>query len=202
MPLPRPRLFRHAPRHWFARVLAALFVAVALWPGFPAPLGSAEPRVYPEYQVKAMMLLNFARFIEWPEDAFTNAAAPFVVGVPGRDPFGADLDRVFANKQVQKRPVVIRRMTTEREWRECHLLFLPPSERKRQREILENLKSLPVLAVGETDDFMDMGGGIQFILRQDSTVQFAVNLDAAKPARLKFSASLLKLADKVRGRYD
>ena len=37
---------------------------------------------------------------------------------------------------------------------------------------------------------------------RDHNVKFAVNLDAAKPAQLKFSAGLLKLASKVRGRYD
>ena len=63
--------------------------------------------------------------------------------------------------------------------------------------------TLPILTVGETDDFPEAGGVLQlFLKRESNTVKFIVNLDAAKPARLKFSASLLKLADKVRGRYE
>ena len=45
-----------------------------------------------EYQIKAAFLFNFAQFVEWPPTAFTNADAPFCIGVLGDDPFGAALD--------------------------------------------------------------------------------------------------------------
>src|SRR5581483_2170318 len=39
------------------------------------------------YQVKAAFVLNFARFVQWPDDA-TGSADPFAICVMGRNPFG------------------------------------------------------------------------------------------------------------------
>src|ERR1700721_2428538 len=45
-----------------------------------------------EYQVKAVFVYNFSHFVEWPAQAFAAANAPFVIGILGGDPFGANLD--------------------------------------------------------------------------------------------------------------
>jgi hypothetical protein len=50
--------------------------------------------------VKAVFLLNFARFVTWPESAFATPGAPLTVCVLGRDPFGSVLDQVFANERI------------------------------------------------------------------------------------------------------
>ena len=41
-----------------------------------------------EYQVKAVFVYNFTRFVEWPSQTFTAPDEPFVIGVLGSDPFG------------------------------------------------------------------------------------------------------------------
>jgi len=42
--------------------------------------------------VKAAFLLNFARFTEWPAEAFTSPGAPFTVGVLGDEELRLALD--------------------------------------------------------------------------------------------------------------
>jgi hypothetical protein len=39
-----------------------------------------------EYQVKAVFVYNFSRFVEWPPQSFTAPDEPFVIGVLGSDP--------------------------------------------------------------------------------------------------------------------
>ncbi len=154
-----------------------------------------------EYEVKAVWLLNFARFVEWPESAFTNAQAPLVVGLLGKDSFGNELVKTFARKTVKGRSFETRRVSSEREFRRCHILFVAYSERKKLRDLMEKPRAVPVLTVGETDDFLDQGGVINFLLR-DNSVRFEINLKAAQAAQLKLDANLLKVAVTVRGRYD
>ena len=48
-----------------------------------------------EYDVKAALLLNFARFIEWPDAAFDGAEAPIDVCVLTPNPFGQALERAL-----------------------------------------------------------------------------------------------------------
>ncbi len=154
-----------------------------------------------EYQVKAVWLLNFARFVEWPATAFPNARSPVVVGVLGKDPFGRELEQALDGKTVQGRCFQIKRVSTDPEMRGCHILFVASSERRRSRDLPEKLKGACVLTVGESDEFLDQGGIINFLLK-DKTVRFEINLKAAQSAELKLDANLLKVAVAVRGKYD
>lgn len=161
-------------------------------------LRGAEPQ--PEYQVKAVWLLNFARFVEWPADRFSSTDAPFVVGIVGEDPFGPHLESTFAGKTIKGRSFVIKRLDAEDDLKSCHLAFFSNSERRRHRELCDRLRQAAVLTVGDAADFADNGGMIGFV-RKDHTIRFHINLDAAQPAGLNFSAQLLKVALSVRGKY-
>jgi hypothetical protein len=164
-----------------------------------APVQSQSPPS--DYDVKAAMLLNFVRFTDWPADAFTSEQAPFVIGVVGKDPFGAVLDNTFSGKSVKGRSFVVKRLTADQNLKSCHLLFVPASEKRHQRDLLDKLRGAPVLTVGETYDFRDHAGAVQFVLK-DNSVGFNINLNAAKAGRLHISSNVLRQAEGVWGRYE
>jgi len=62
--------------------------------------GLAEDLVAKEYQIKAAYLYNFAKFVEWPENSFTNGQAPLVIGVLGENPFGGELEKIANDHQL------------------------------------------------------------------------------------------------------
>jgi hypothetical protein len=150
-----------------------------------------------EYQVKAAYLFNFLKFVEWPENSFTDPLAPIVIGVVGEDPFGNALPQVVIGKTVQGRDLVIRIYHAGEDLRGAHILFISASERKRLPTILSGLHGSSVLTVADTAGFLDAGGMIQF-LNENGRVRFAVNVDATGRAKLKMSSKLLSLA-KVAG---
>ena len=165
------------------------------------PLSAAEEVALSEHQVKAAQILKFVHFSEWPAGSFAQTNSPYVIGIAGRDPFGKDLDRIFENKSVKGRPFVIKRITDEQELRNCHLVFVSSSERRRLKDLLDKLKGAAVLTVGESPEFLDQSGVINFLLK-DSSVRFEINLAAAQAAKVKLDANLLKVAVAVRGKYD
>jgi hypothetical protein len=57
---------------------------------------------------------------------------------------------------------------------------------------------LPILTVGEANQFVENGGAIGFCT-EDNKIRFEVNLDTAEKARLKISAKLLAVAKTVLG---
>jgi|SRR5437762_13600142 len=65
-------------------------------------LNTATAQFASEYQVKAAFLFNFAKFVEWPADAFTSADAPLQICVLGQDPFGNEFEAI-ENKRVSGR---------------------------------------------------------------------------------------------------
>jgi hypothetical protein len=148
-----------------------------------------------EYRVKAAILYNIARFVEWPSDAFADGVSPVVVCVVGVDPFGVTLDDVLQGRTVKGRPVAIRRLHDL--GRGCHVVFIAYSEQKRIDDIIEQLGSTHVLSMSEVDRFTQRGGVIGFTTVGDR-VQFDINVSAAERAELTVSSRLVALASSVR----
>jgi hypothetical protein len=146
-----------------------------------------------EYQVKAAFLYNFARFVDWPGEAFSDAGAPFVVGVIGNDPFGGALDQAINGKNIGGRQMTVRRLKWGQDLRSCHILYISSSERRHLPQIIQSLRGANVLTVGDMDQFNQQGGIINFIL-ETNRVRFEINPRGADQARLRISSKLLALA--------
>jgi len=146
-----------------------------------------------EYAVKAAFIFNFAEFVEWPADAFKEAASPLVIGIVGDDPFQGALEKAVAGKTVAGRPFEVRHLTSSDDLRSCQILFVAGSENEKTAEILHKVEGGSVLTIGESDQFPWAGGVIRFFL-EDGKVRFEINQDAAESSKLKISSKLMKLA--------
>jgi hypothetical protein len=155
---------------------------------------SAQTLPSKEYQVKAVFLFNFAQFVEWPTNAFSDAHSPLVIGVLGDDPFGNFLDETVRGETVDNHPLVVRRYRHVDEINECHILFVSQSESKQLKEIFSKLNGRAILTVGDFEDFAKDGGIIRF-LNENNKIRFRINLDSAKAANLTISSKLLRLAE-------
>jgi hypothetical protein len=78
----------------------------------------------------------------------------------------------------------------------CHLLFICPSEKKNIGEIIDLVKDQGILTVADTQEFLNAGGIVNFII-EDNKVRFDINLTASEKAGLKIRSQLLRLAKKV-----
>jgi hypothetical protein len=148
-----------------------------------------------EYQVKAVYLYNFGRFVEWPAMAVPNES--FTICVLGQDPFGGALDATVAGEVIDKRKLVAKRIASIRDAVNCQILFISSSEEAHLKSILASLGTSEVLTVSDLPNFTISGGMIQFVLK-DNKVRFEVNLSAAEKSGLTFSSQLLKVATDVR----
>jgi hypothetical protein len=176
-------------------VVALLFGSAILGVGAVAlPAHAARPR--DEYEVKAAFLYSFVHFVVWP--AAVAARDTIVVGIVGKDPFGRVIDKLFAGKTPAGRPIVIRRFNSFDDLSPCHILFVGATRGGSLARELERLRSMPVLTVGEQEDFAAAGGIVRLKTVGDH-VRFDINVAAADSARLKLSSSLLRVADSVPG---
>jgi hypothetical protein len=163
--------------------LGLALLACGSWPA------RAESR---EYQIKAAFLVNFMQFVTWPPSAFTNADAPFCIGVLGEDPFGPSLDQTVQGETVNHHKIMVQRARRIEECKDCQMIFVSRSEEKNLAGILAKLDSGPVLTVSETRDFARRGGVINFYL-EGKKVRFEINPTVAQRDKLKISAQLLSL---------
>ncbi len=174
---------------------ACLLVGLLICVLFQAP---AVPAVNPavEYQVKASLVFNFMHFIEWPTDSF-ESDSQIIVCLVGRDVYGNAL-RVLEGELVQGKALAVR---TYGNWftalaDSCHVVIFSAQEQDSVRQALSGLNNKSALTIGESPTFLEDGGIIKFTIVSD-TVQFEVNLEKAKQARLDISSKLLRLANNV-----
>ncbi len=152
----------------------------------------AQATAFYEYQVKAAFLFNFAKFVEWPPDAFTSADEPIGICVLGQNPFGSVLEETVRGKVVGHRTFVVLQNPDAQHIGGCHIIFICASADKRS--VLEELRTKRVLTVSETDGVQAMSGVIGLNLK-DGRVRIEIDPAAAERAGLRISSKLLSLAE-------
>ena len=168
-----------------------------LLPGFlfPAALAGSVPG---EAEVKAAFLLNFIKFVEWPDSAFGSPEDPYLISVVGNDSIEEALKGING-KTVSGRRVVVRKVSGLSSLERCHILFVGESEQGKVDQVLEAVKKSPVLTVADIEGFARRGGTIGFF-REENRVRFEINEESAGKAGLKLNAKLLYLGKIVRSR--
>ena len=151
-----------------------------------------QQQLVDEYQVKAMFLYNFAKFVEWPNRPL-GAKQAVTICVIGHDPFGHWLQDTVKGQVLDGRPFVVRHIFNTREAGGCRMLFIASSEEKRLPSLIAEVKSKNILTVAESDRASELGVMITFIL-EGGRVHFEINPQAAECEKLRISSRLLNLA--------
>ena len=186
--LPRFRARHGAPLRWRSGIAFLLLLGTCA--------GLLRAQADP-YQVKALFLVNFARYIDWPPQTFASPADPINICVLGRNPFGNTLEQAISGKTVDGRTLAVHQVSESESGRNCQILFVSAVERKRFLAVSKSLRELAVLTVGEEPQFTSEGGVISFKV-EDGKIRFEINVEAAAQGHLHISSKLLNLAQIVR----
>ena len=171
--------------------VAAVLVAATVAAGASSIRVPREQPRADDYRVNAAFLYNFAKFVEWPAQAFATPSAPLTLCVLGVDPFGAVLDDTLRGQLVAGRTISVRRLAQVEPG--CHLLFIGGSERNRLSLLTGQLRRASVLTVSEEPGFNESGGMIELFTDRDG-VQFNISPKAVERSGLRASARLIALA--------
>jgi len=180
-------LLRNIATRRLWRRFALLLIASGL-------LGAAAP--VSEYQLKAVFLFNFAQFVEWPPAALPRENAPFVIGVLGKDPFGADLVYRLRPETKNRHPLAVVRYHNVGEIHDCQILFIAASELPQLEGIVAALKGHSILTVTDAEGPAVRGVMIGLV-RQDNRIRLRIDLQATKASNLTISSKLLRPAEIV-----
>jgi len=143
---------------------------------------SDAPAAPLEAQVKAAFVYNFAKFIDWPSNISPPKAGTFVIDVLGDSPVLGALN-ALDGQEVKGRRLVVRQIQRLSE-ASGNVLF-----------VASRLRDLPILTVGEGDEFLRAGGMIALV-QVDGKIRYRVRVRQAEAARLVISSKLLNLADR------
>jgi hypothetical protein len=141
------------------------------------------------------LLLNFARFIEWPASALTSPRAPIDICVFAPNPFSDALDCTLQSETVGEHPLVAREVRRAAESVGCHLLFISAAAETRGEAAFWEAGPHTITVV-ESPQFQQMGAAVTFVLER-GRVRFNVNLRAVEERGIRISARMLHLASRV-----
>lgn len=174
----------------FSRLPAARWRALAALLAVLAGPALAEP--VPEPDLKAAFVYNFTVFTEWPQDAL-GAGAPIRICASLGSTLAAALgqlnDKLVNGHRISVRP-------TPAAARNCHVLVLGVQDRERWVQLRHELAGASVLTVADDPD-IGADGAVIAMSVENLRIGFAVDLVAARGARLTLSSKLLRLARSV-----
>jgi hypothetical protein len=177
----------------YLRAFGLLWVAL-LSPGLHC-FAQAQP-VPEEYQMKAAFLFHFAQFVSWPPGALNVGDLSLTLCMFADEPRREELQDTIEGKVIQTRVFHVRLINEPLAIQGCNILFLSRDESRLQTAVLRGLRGMPVLTVGETDNFLLEGGMIRFHFEHDK-IRFDINLGGAESSHFKISSRLLVLATEV-----
>ena len=170
----------------------ALFVASIVQTG----IAHAASFSASEVKLKIVLLYNFAKFINWPEQRFSESNAPVTLCIYAEEQYAKAAQGVHGKPVQKKRTIAVTAISDESNIDSCHILFISQSTIERIGKIPESATASSVVTVGETKEFIQHGGIINLI-EINKKIRFEINLKSAKNKSLKISSKLLRLAKEV-----
>lgn len=165
--------------------LAMTYPAAGGSPGLVQEEGSTY-----EYDVKAVFLYNFTRYVEWPEALQPEGLTIVVLGESAIVP---PLREIARKGAVGKAPIVVRQCFDVGQIGRPRILFIARSAVPLIAQVLEEIRGTDILTVGESEGLAARGVAINFVER-NGTIRFEMSERTLRQTGIQVSSQLLKLA--------
>ncbi|GAB6040786.1 YfiR family protein [Endothiovibrio diazotrophicus] len=144
-----------------------------------------------EPALKAVLLLNVARFTQWADQGRERSLC-----LIGDDPFGevlGEVARLSAERWGDDTPYAVRHLEKAEQATRCAVVFIGASETDRLERLLDHPALAGALIAGDLPRFAERGGTLGLV-RRGNRLRFVVNLDGLCRHHLTISAQALELA--------
>jgi hypothetical protein len=168
------------------RTKILLLLAALVFGSFAAGPSGGEGN---EYQIKAMFVFNFTKYVEWPD---AKSSDFFVIGVIGESEITEPLEKIAIQKKVGDRKIAVKVLSPEAE-EFCNIIIVSKSKLNKLDQIEKRYAGKGVLIVS---DESQRSAAINLVTR-DNKIRFEINPALAKSGGVKISSQLLSLAVEV-----
>lgn len=142
---------------------------------------------------RAGYLYNFLGYIEWPTRAFALQDSPLVIGVLDAEPVAAELLLTTVGRNINNRPVTIKRLHAGDSLEDIHLLYIGPADAERVQAVIRQVPQRWTVTVTDEAAAPAMAAVINF-RDSDGRLRFDVSQAAAERGDFKLSSRLMSLA--------
>jgi hypothetical protein len=144
----------------------------------------------PIYEMHAMMLYNFIKYIQWPNES---ESGEFVVGVMGEEDVLGTLKAWYDGKPKGPKKYVIKKLTSAADAAGCAVVYLGKNKSREFENVKNATSGKPVLTITDSYNLGQKGSCINFKVI-DGKLKFELNQTSVNGANLKVSGQLSSMA--------
>ncbi len=142
------------------------------------------------YNLHALYIYSFSRYIIWPED-YTKG--DFEILVLGETPLLDALQDMAQKKKVGDRTIKVVKINSPSEIRKCNILFIPSGKSGQLSDAVAKIANQSVVIITEEPGLGTKGSHINFIVKEGK-LAFELNQAAVAKQNLKIANELQRLA--------
>lgn len=146
-----------------------------------------------EAAIRAAMLLNIARFTDWPSWKMDAEHTQFLICILGADPIDRYVDKILDHQAIDEKPIAVRHLKAADSVEACHVLYTSVANRKLLSAAHAEAVRGAVLTVSELSNNIAPDQIIGLPIGGDH-VRIEVNLTLAQRSSLRISSRVLRLA--------
>ncbi len=139
------------------------------------------------YRLQSLFLYNFTKHVKW-ENA---DGATFTIGIFGNKSAYTEIKSNLESKIAWGKKINIIEITSSADVQNCHIAYMPKSNKKKILDLIESSNLSNTLLVTE-DDLMNEGAAISFVFSQ-SKMNFKISKEKIEQVGLKVSSSLISI---------
>ena len=144
----------------------------------------------PTYELHSMMIYNFLKYIQWPDD---QAGGDFVITVLGDDDVYNTLNTWYGNKQKLNKKIIVKKAAAASEIGNSHLLYIGSKSSSSFEEAMSKVTNSATLVITDKKGLAEKGSCINFRVINDR-LKFELNQSAVDKSNLKVSGQLTSMA--------
>jgi hypothetical protein len=160
-------------------------IAVALFLG-----ATAHAQERPVHEMYSMMMYNFVKYIQWPDN---NTSGEFVIGVIGNQEIFNTLNAWYGGKPKGNKTYVIKKFNNATELDNCDVVFIDKSKSGEFDKVKAKVTGKGTLIITDKPGLAEKGSAINF-RTIDSKLKFELNQKAVESSNLKVSGALASMA--------
>jgi len=148
-------------------------------------------------KIKLSYLVNFARYVRWPTNAFNSSGSPVVIAIDIEHPYSETLDNKKVGITKEGRDIVFKSCSTPPESKDVHIIYI---QEGASTFVGIDAKQFggSTLTVGDAQDFIHSGGVIQ-LMDRGKNIAFSINQKMAQKLGLNIHYKILKMAQPLVG---
>ena len=152
----------------------------------------ADQELAREYELKAVFLYNFIKYIKWENNPEKEA---YYIAVLGESEIVEPLKQIALRRKIDDVSIRIRQISDIGDARFNHLLFIPLSQKDYWNQAQKKGISPDTITIGEFQGASREGVIFNFFITKGK-LKFSVNVQALTRAGVTVSSHLLKLAQR------